>query len=665
MKKQFVAILLSCVLLLCASLPMLTVDAAARDITAEEQLAAKLKTLGLFRGVSDTDFDLERAPTRLEALVMLIRVLGKEADALATDGKHPFTDVPAWAAPYVCYAYANGLTYGVSETLFGSDIATATTYLTFMLRALGYSDAEGGDFTWNDPYALAKAVGLLPARVQVDNFLRADVVTVSYAALFSSLKGSKLTLAGKLMAADAFSEKDFAEMPTPDAAGLNIAAGTAGVGIAAAKVDAKGCLIITLTDGREINAGVVKGADGERGSSGSRGSSGADGKDGKDGKDGADGKDGVGITAAAINAEGHLILTLSSGSTLDAGYVGSAAGTQGEKGDKGDKGDTGAQGIQGEKGDKGDKGDTGAQGIQGEKGDKGDKGDTGAQGIQGEKGDKGDTGAQGIQGEKGDKGDKGDTGAQGIQGEKGDKGDTGAQGVSITRVYVDADLHLWIEFSNGTKTDVGYIGVSVTPTPDPEPTTHTVTFKDWDGSVLKTETVEDGKDATPPADPVREGYTFTGWDKKFNNITADTVITATYTEILDPTIIVESCTAESGELVNMTVRIKNNPGILGALLTLSYNSKLTLTSVTSGEAFSSLTYTGPGKLANPCNFNWDAESGMVTDDGVILNLEFSVSPSAQPGENLNVSLSYKNGDIYDENLNDVNINIANGYIIIK
>ena len=608
MKKQFVAILLSCVLLLCASLPMLTVDAAARDITAEEQLAAKLKTLGLFRGVSDTDFDLERAPTRLEALVMLIRVLGKEADALATDGKHPFTDVPAWAAPYVCYAYANGLTYGVSETLFGSDIATATTYLTFMLRALGYSDAEGGDFSWNDPYALAKAVGLLPARVQVDNFLRADVVTISYAALFSSLKGSNLTLAGKLMAADAFSEKDFAEMPTPDAAGLNIAAGTAGVGIAAAKVDAKGCLIITLTDGREINAGVVKGADGERGSSGSRGSSGADGKDGKDGKDGADGKDGVGITAAAINAEGHLILTLSSGSTLDAGYVGSAAGTQGEKGDKGDKGDTGAQGIQGE---------------------------------------------------------KGDTGAQGIQGEKGDKGDTGAQGVSITRVYVDADLHLWIEFSNGTKTDVGYIGVSVTPTPDPEPTTHTVTFKDWDGSVLKTETVEDGKDATPPADPVREDYTFTGWDKKFNNITADTVITATYTEILDPTIIVESCTAESGELVNMTVRIKNNPGILGALLTLSYNSKLTLTSVTSGEAFSSLTYTGPGKLANPCNFNWDAESGMVTDDGVILNLEFSVSPSAQPGENLNVSLSYKNGDIYDENLNDVNINIANGYIIIK
>ena len=58
--------------------------------------------------------------------------------------------------------------------------------------------------------------------------------------------------------------------------------------------------------------------------------------------------------------------------------------------------------------------------------------------------------------------------------------------------------------------------------------TYTVTFKDWDGTVLKTEKVTDGDSATPPSNPIREGYTFDVWDKSFNNITADTVITAHY-----------------------------------------------------------------------------------------------------------------------------------------
>ena len=84
-----------------------------------------------------------------------------------------------------------------------------------------------------------------------------------------------------------------------------------------------------------------------------------------------------------------MVVTLSNGSTVDAGTFVAPQGPQGVKGD------TGAQGPQGLKGD------TGAQGPQGL------KGDTGAQGPQGLKGD---TGAQGPQGLKGDKGDKGEYG---------------------------------------------------------------------------------------------------------------------------------------------------------------------------------------------------------------------------------------------------------------
>ena len=60
--------------------------------------------------------------------------------------------------------------------------------------------------------------------------------------------------------------------------------------------------------------------------------------------------------------------------------------------------------------------------------------------------------------------------------------------------------------------------------------TYTVTFKDHDGTVLKTETVVSGKDATPPADPTRTDYNFTGWQGDYTGITKNTEITATYTE---------------------------------------------------------------------------------------------------------------------------------------
>lgn len=60
------------------------------------------------------------------------------------------------------------------------------------------------------------------------------------------------------------------------------------------------------------------------------------------------------------------------------------------------------------------------------------------------------------------------------------------------------------------------------------PPSYTVTFKDWNGTTLKTQSVKYGRSATAPSNPSRTGYTFTGWDKDYSSITTNTTVNAKY-----------------------------------------------------------------------------------------------------------------------------------------
>ena len=85
----------------------------------------------------------------------------------------------------------------------------------------------------------------------------------------------------------------------------------------------------------------------------------------------------------------------------------------------------------------------------------------------------------------------------------------------------------------------------VTPTPTPTPTAvptdavhkYVVYFYDWDGTLIEKQTVPLGGSATVPKEnPVREGYTFTGWDGSYTEITGDRKVYAVYTkDESDPT----------------------------------------------------------------------------------------------------------------------------------
>jgi len=174
--------------------------------------ASKLHTLGLLQGdaadAGDTaDFALDRAPTRAEAVTMLVRLLGKESEARGGDWATPFNDVPEWAKPYVGYAYANQLAFGVAGGKFGSgDNVTATQYLSLVLRALGYE--SGTDFEWDRAWELSDKLGITDGRYNdaAATFLRGDIVSISYDALSATQKGSDKTLCSALIEAGAFTE---------------------------------------------------------------------------------------------------------------------------------------------------------------------------------------------------------------------------------------------------------------------------------------------------------------------------------------------------------------------------------------------------------------------------------------------------------------------------
>lgn len=166
-----------------ASLAM-TAGAASYDNCAD-----RLSDLGLFQGTGN-GYQLDRAPTRAEAATMLVRLLGAEAEAEELAYSAPFTDLDDWQKPYVQYLYDNGLTTGATATTFEpEDTCSAQMYTTFLLRALGYSDAAGGDFTYTGAVDFGKSIGLVDyANCNETNFLRDHVAAMSLTALNTAVK---------------------------------------------------------------------------------------------------------------------------------------------------------------------------------------------------------------------------------------------------------------------------------------------------------------------------------------------------------------------------------------------------------------------------------------------------------------------------------------------
>lgn len=414
-----------------------------------------------------------------------------------------------------------------------------------------------------------------------------------------------------------------------------------------------------------VKAAGQDGRDGQNGADGKDGRDGVDGKDGQNGVDGKDGKDGVSVTGVTINDENKLVITLSEGDSIII--------------DKSLMGATGAAGADGKDGNGISSvtltpdfylvfhytDGTNSEKLGPIKGEKGDKGDDGV-GIANVSLDA--NGNLYITYSNADvpillgtvRGPKGDTGAAGP---KGDPGADGKDGVGIKNAYVNSERHLILELTDGTTIDAGYVGVSEEPA-----ATHTVIFKDWDGTEIKRETVADGASATAPSDPIRAGYVFAGWDKSFTNVTADTIVTATYTvSAASPALKVSNKTAAPGATkVTVTVSLENNPGFLTMALEMSFDSDvLTLTRVSNGADFTDYNFTGPKNKVSGCRAAWfstDLPEEIL--DGDVMTLQFTVADNAASGRYPITISCPDDGSTLDGNKNVITLANAIGYITV-
>lgn len=110
------------------------------------------------------------------------------------------------------------------------------------------------------------------------------------------------------------------------------------------------------------------------------------------------------------------------------------------------------------------------------------------------------------------------------------------------------------------------------PTTPTRPTTpqkeeYLVIFVDFDGRILRTETVEKGKSATAPITPSREQYIFEKWDVTFDNITSDLTVKAVYKVDESNKMIVEGLEkeyeiGEEIDLDDVIVRIATDDGVV-------------------------------------------------------------------------------------------------------
>lgn len=127
-------------------------------------------------------------------------------------------------------------------------------------------------------------------------------------------------------------------------------------------------------------------------------------------------------------------------------------------------------------------------------------------------------------------------------------------------------------------------------------------------------------------------------------------------------IIVDSKMVNIGETVKIAISLKDNPGISGMSLKISYDSSVM--KLIASEAKGLSTTFSAEYSDNPYSVLWFDGLKDVYINGEICELTFKIADNAKPGEYV-ITVDYEDGDISDYKDNNVDFKKINGTITVK
>lgn len=173
---------------------------------------------------------------------------------------------------------------------------------------------------------------------------------------------------------------------------------------------------------------------------------------------------------------------------------------------------------------------------------------------------------------------------------------------------------------------------------------------------------------------VTSGFTVSGFDSNTAGIKTVTVSyegkTTSFTVTVraavsetDPQIIIESKRAAAGESINVTISLKNNPGIASLKLKVKYDPSLTLTEVVYNTDIGGQ-FQQPQRLSNPVTLNWYNGAANSEGDWLYATLTFVVSDHADGGSTAVISATYNPDDVYDITETNIPFAVIDGIITV-
>lgn len=221
-KIMLINVMLNKVMLLFISVLLIMNCSTTNQVKANEDHnkfndeALILKELSLFQGTNN-GFELDRYATRVEAGIIVVRLLGLEQEAFEMEYEHPFSDVPTWASDHIGLLYHYNLTSGYGGTIYGAfDTVTPEQFLTFCLRVLEYDD-EAGDFYWRDSLGFATDIELIDTQYknylsQYPGIYRDDIIAVLFNLLNQKMKLTEEGLIDRLINKQVFTKQKAIEL---------------------------------------------------------------------------------------------------------------------------------------------------------------------------------------------------------------------------------------------------------------------------------------------------------------------------------------------------------------------------------------------------------------------------------------------------------------------